>query len=212
MDVRSHRAILARAINLAGADWASAQRDALLRGNEDEDAHIVPILGWRLRSIGLTHTYRPGRRFGELGAPSALKVGRRFYAKARALWLVEPARAATLIGRVCHLLVDTAVPARTRGVWHLRGDPLEEWIESRAGEIERLEGVEPPAAASPEVLFESLAAISARFPADTTRTPWGALCYAAGRGVRLSEVEVAEQAALLVPAAVGHVIALLRGL
>ncbi|MBI4347526.1 MAG: hypothetical protein HY553_11770 [Elusimicrobia bacterium] len=210
MDVRAHRRILERAIDVSGAAWAGEARAELLRGSEDEDVYLIPLLGLRLRAVGFTHTQRPGSAHGEWGAPSALVMGRRRLAQAREAWRADRGRAAYLVGRVAHLLVDAGVPARTRGVWHMLGDPLEQWIEGRADAIREQALVEPPAAATLDALFESLSGLASRFPADTTRTPWGLLRFAAGRGLKLSEREVAEQARVLVPAAVAHVAGLLR--
>jgi hypothetical protein len=196
--------------------------EALWRGCEDEDVWVVPGVGWRLPAAGLTHTQRPGRGRGELWMPSAGATAARLLKRAqregerggeqeRAYW----------VGRACHLLGDAAVPARARGVWHVLGDPLERWleghvevvraqppleeeVEAAVGEVRRSRGGE-------RRLFEGLAQVAARYPADTTRTPWGAGVYwLLGRGLALDEGEVEAQGRALVPHAVAYTAALLR--
>ena len=109
------------------------------------------------------------------------------------------------------LLGDMAVPARTRGVWHLLGDPLETFWESHAeGLAELLPDELPPCTGLPEALAEALARASSAEPADTTRTPWGALGHRLlGKGERLTDTEVERQARCLLPLAVSHTRALL---
>lgn len=210
MDVQGHRRILERAIDVAGAAWALEKREALLRGNDDEDVYLVPLLGLRLRAVGFTHSYRSGSSYGECGASSSLVIARRKLGLAREGWRADRAQAAYLVGRVVHLLIDAAVPARVHGVWHMLGDPLECRVEERADRIREHAIPEPPSASTLEELFESLSGLAVRFPADTTRTPWGQVRFAVGGGLKLTESEVAEQERVLVPAAVAHVAALLR--
>ena len=184
----------------------------LLRGHRDEDDFVV--MGLRFRSPGLTHTYRPGRRFGELFAPNAKTKLLRCVR--RALSSAERARGAWWLGRACHLLGDMTVPARTRGVWHLRGDPFELWLEQHADSLEGLTSSAPrPAAAAPfasdapsppdavpGALADGLAQASAAhkvFSYDRTK-----LC------VHLYENRLAAQARTLVPLAIAHTSALLR--
>jgi hypothetical protein len=212
---RTHEAIVRAAVARLGdgAGWTPADLPALLGGGRDEDDLV--LLGLRFRAPGLTHTYRPGQRFGELFAPSAktkmLKCLR------RASTETTRVRAAWWVGRACHLLGDMAVPARTRGVWHLAGDPLEAWLEARA---EQLGAMADHAAASleatetrcrtPAELADALARASSAHAADTTRTPWGRLLYErARRGERLTQPEIEVQARALVPLVVASTAALL---
>jgi hypothetical protein len=200
----THERLVQEAIERADSAWAREQRPALLQGSADEDVHIVPLLRWRLQSWGLSHTYRPGRSRGELLAPSALERSRRLLARALAH------DSAHDLGRIAHLLVDAAVPARTRGVWHIFGDPLESWAEEHVSELAAL-GVAPiPEASSLDEIFQGLAALSSRYPADGTKTPWGILLHQVSARPVVTTDEAAAQAKILVPAAVSHVAALLR--
>ncbi len=212
MQPRAHRAIVRAAVRRVDARFASAL-PMLLRGSDDEDVHIVPLLGLRLQAVGLSHTHRPGGRFGELLAPSAKTRCAILVERAHRRAARDPDGAAHLFGRASHLLVDVAVPARSRGVWHFYGDPLESWVEAHADEIDAYAEVAPPSTNDPGELCESLARISAQFPADTTRTTWGSLrMRLTGRGVVISDHEARAQASVLVPAAIAHVASLLAGL
>jgi hypothetical protein len=209
MQPRSHAFVIEAACGRAASPWPLAHLGALLQGHRDEDDLVLPA-GLRLRAAGLTHSYRPGSWRGELLAPSALTCLARCLRRARRA--PTDAAAAWWLGRACHLLGDLAIPARTRGVWHLRGDPLESWLEEH---LDALPALLPAALAiprgSPADLARDLASASSRLPADTTRTIWGAWAFRRGRGVRLSADEVAEQAAALVPRVVAATTALLDG-
>lgn len=210
MQPRTHAFFLDAAVDLCASTWTARDLPALREGDRDEDDFVV--LGVRLRAPGLTHTYRPGRRRGELLAPSAKTRLVRCVARARRQ--TDPRRAAWWLGRACHLLGDMAVPARTRGVWHFAGDPLERFCEEAAARSELRDLVPRDLAPAPErdaaALADGLAAASAAFAADTTRTPWGRFAFARrGRGVRLDDADVGAQARALVPLAVAHVAALL---
>lgn len=186
----------------SGSAWLERNLLHLLRGNDAEDDFV--IAGLRLRAPGLTHTYRPGSRFGELGAPSALTQLRRCWQ--RATQAGTPATAAFWLGRACHLLGDMAVPARTRGVWHLLGDPLELFCEAHVESLAQLlPNPLPERLGAPEAHAETLARAASTESADTTRTPWGALGFRLlGRGQRLTDAEVERQARVLLPLAVAH--------
>jgi hypothetical protein len=205
---KTHAAILALAIARVPSAWTERDLPALLRGHREEDDHV--LFGIHIRAAGLTHTYRPGRRFGELFAPNARGKMLRFVRRAKATRDRE--RAARLLGRACHLLGDMAVPARTRGVWHLAGDPLEAWLEARHAELARLvPDTLAIADADAGAIADALASASSAHDADTTRTPWGRLAYARlRRGTRLGEGAIATQAEALLPLAVASTGALLR--
>jgi hypothetical protein len=199
---RTHAFLIRSAVAGSGSAWLQQSLAQLLRGNDAEDAFV--FAGLRLRAPGLSHTYRPGSRFGELGAPSALtQLGRCWRHATRAR---SPEMAAFWLGRACHLLGDMAVPARTRGVWHLLGDPLELFCEANAERLtELLPAVLPEREGTPEAHAEALARASSAEPADTTRTPWGALSFRLlEHGQRLSDTEVERQARHLLPLAVSH--------
>jgi hypothetical protein len=174
----------------------------LLRGNDAEDDFV--FAGLRLRAPGLTHSYRPGSRFGELGAPSALTQLRRCWQ--RASHARSPELTAFWLGRACHLLGDMAVPARARGVWHLLGDPLELFCEAHVDHLaDLLPDPLPHCVGPPEAHAEALARAACAEAADTTRTPWGALRFRLlGSGERLTDAEVERQARRLLPLAVSH--------
>lgn len=192
--------------------WHACDESRVLDGHRDED-EIVVFGRWRFRAAGLSHTYKPAApRWGELFAPSA---------KDRMLVCIRKARsetrrdrAAWWLGRACHLLGDMAVPARTRGVWHLQGDPLETWLEQQddatLGELAKTpSGIAWPE--DPGAIADVLASSSAKLPADTTRTPWGRMKYERlGRGMKLDAREVEAQARVIVPLAVEATAALLR--
>jgi hypothetical protein len=199
---KTHAFLIRAAVASSGNAWLERSQPQLLRGNVAEDDFIVAGLRWR--APGLTHTYRPGSRFGELGAPSALTQLRRCWR--RAARAREPETSAFWLGRACHLLGDMAVPARTRGVWHWLGDPLELFCEANAERLaELLPEPIPHCAGPPEAHAEALARAASAELADTTRTPWGALRFRwLGRGTRLSDAEVERQAQRLLPLAVSH--------
>jgi len=199
---RTHAFLIRAAVAASGSAWLEQRVLHLLRGNDAEDDFV--LAGLRLRSPGLTHTYRPGSRFGELGMPSALSQLRRWWQ--RAVHARNPETMAFWLGRACHLLGDMAVPARTRGVWHLLGDPLELFCEAHADRLaELLPEQLPRRDGPPEVHAESLARAASVEPADTTRTPWGALRFRLlGHGHRLADAEVERQARHLLPLAVSH--------
>jgi hypothetical protein len=212
MQPRSHALVIRRALEEARSPRLSGRRGDLLRGNDDEDQYTWPLTGWRTPAIGFTHTYRPGARYGEFYFPSAKTRCVALFGEARAAEGRDPRRAAGLLGRACHLLTDAAVPARTRGHWHYLGDPLESWIEAHTAEMEVVPVGAVPGERAPGELMESLAARSARHPADTTKSLTGLARYALmGRGRRLSARVVEEQALELVPLAIAHVTALLLG-
>jgi hypothetical protein len=201
---RTHAFLIDAALARGTSSWGVSDLPALLQGHRDEDD--VVVLGLRFRAAGLTHTYRPSRpRFGELWAPSA---------RTKMLWCLRRVarartreRAAWWMGRACHLLGDMAVPARTRGVWHLEGDPFEAWLEARTDdELAAISASTPasaPDSASADAIAAALARTSASFPADTTRTPWGrAMFRFARRGVMLDECAIEAQARVLLPHAI----------
>ena len=133
----THAFFLRAAVEISGT-WTRDDLDDLVRGDRHEDDFVVPVVGVHLRAPGLTHTYRPGKRFGELFAENARSKLERFVRRSkqsdrrtRAFWL----------GRACHLLGDMAVPARTRGVWHLEGDPLEAKHTEMQKELERVRDI-----------------------------------------------------------------------
>lgn len=198
---RTHHLFIEEAVAHAGP-WAQRWRDALLKGNDDEDVLIVPILNWRLRAAGLTHTQRPGGHFGELGFPSAKRQCRAFLQ--RAFTAKNPEETAWWLGRICHLLGDALVPARAHGVWHLQGDPLESFLEER---LEEFVGAAIPThePAAPAKLIDDAACYAATFRADTTRTPWGrARHHLFARGTKLDETELRDQAHAIVPEAIAR--------
>ncbi|MFO0762994.1 MAG: hypothetical protein U0359_41545 [Byssovorax sp.] len=209
MQPGGHRAIVRIAAERTGGE-ALVRLDDLLRGNDDEDVHVVPLLGLRLQAVGLTHTHRPGGTRGELFAPSARTCCERWARRAREA--PSPERRAYFLGRACHLLVDIAVPARSRGVWHFYGDPLESWVDHHPEAIAAFPLAPIPETRDPGQLCESLAALSSAFPADTTRSTWGSLrMRLTGQGTIVGEEEAGAQAKVLVPAAIAHVAALLAG-
>ncbi|HMY20711.1 MAG TPA: hypothetical protein PKA58_30510 [Polyangium sp.] len=196
---QTHHLIINEAIDHCGP-WPRAHRREILRGNDDEDVHVVPILHWRLRAAGLTHTHVPEGRFGELWFPSAKQQCLKFVRKAQSE--KNDARAAWWLGRACHLLGDVAVPARARRIWHFKGDPLEAWIEQHLDQFRGIELVDMDGA-TPDELIELLALVAWTFPADTTRTPWGHAKYRwIGLGRMLGERQLQEQARDLIPRAV----------
>lgn len=204
--------MISEALRRARAQWHSCDESVLLDGHRDED-DLVLFGRWRFRAAGLSHTYRPAApRWGGLFAPSA--KDRMLACVRRARSMKRRDRAAWWLGRACHLLGDMAVPARTRGVWHLAGDPLEAYLEgldeAALKELaSRPSGVDWPD--DPAAIADVLARASAKLPADTTRTPWGRIAYERlGRGTRLDSLEVERQARIVVPLAVEATAALLR--
>lgn len=198
------------ALERAQSPWHPCDVKKLLAGHRDEDDLV--IFGRRFRAAGLSHTYKPAApRFGELFAPSAKR--RMLVCVRRARMMRERDEAAWWLGRACHLLGDMAIPARTRGVWHLLGDPLETFLEAQTSASLRAMLV-PSGTTWPEepaAIAETLARASSALPADTTRTPWGKLAYDGfGRGRRLDDEEVERQARIMVPLAVEATAALMR--
>lgn len=198
---KTHRFIIEKAITCCGS-WAREYRNDILRGNDDEDVHIVPLVGWRLRAAGLTHTHVPGGHFGEMLFPSAKKQAAAFFAKAQKS-LNHPAKRAWWMGRACHLLGDTAVPARALRVWHIEGDPLEAWLEKHLHVFVDLKWEEADEAVTPDEIFEKMARLAASFPVDTTRTPWGRTTWQwFHKGKQLDAEECLCQARTLLPMAI----------
>lgn len=196
---QTHHLIINEAIDHCGS-WPREFRHDVLRGNDDEDVHVVPLVNWRLRAAGFTHTHVPGGYFGELGFPSAKRRCLEFVRKAKSE--TNQRRAAWWLGRACHLLGDIAVPARTRRIWHFDGDPLEAWLETHLDQFQHVELVDMDEV-DPDELIEILAVSAWTLPADTTRTPWGRAAY---RWLRLGRVlrewQLEEQAHELIPRAV----------
>jgi hypothetical protein len=211
MQPESHALVLRRALERIEARHLAGRLGALLEGNDDEDKYTWPLLGWRTPAFGLTHTFRPGRSRGELLFPSAKTRCVTLFGRAREGRASDPDRAAHWLGRAAHLLTDSAVPARTRGVWHYLGDPLESWIEQHLDEVRGLPDAEIPVERTPGELIERLAARSCVYPADTTKSVPGLVRHAFGLRVRVTEPEAAGQARALVPEAIAHVAALLLG-
>lgn len=198
---KTHRFIIDHAIASCSA-WVREYRNDVLRGNDDEDVHIVPLVGWRLRAAGFTHTHVPEGHLGELGFPSAKKRAQVFLTEAKKN-AQKPVQRAWWIGRACHLLGDTAVPARALRIWHLEGDPLEAWIEKHLALFKDLKVEKNIVAMTPDETFEKMARLAASFPADTTRTPWGRAAWQwFKKGKQLDESEYERQALALVPMAI----------
>jgi hypothetical protein len=125
----SHGFVISAALARARSSWNAGDERNLLAGHRDED-DLVVFGRWRFRAAGLSHTYKPAApRWGELFAPSA--KDRMLVCLRRARSMGRRGRAAWWLGRACHLLGDMAIPARTRGVWHLAGDPLETFLEAQ---------------------------------------------------------------------------------
>lgn len=198
---KTHRFIIEEALADCGS-WAREYRNDILRGNDDEDVHIVPLVGWRLRAAGLTHTHVPGGHFGELGFPSAKKRAATFLGSAKN-FAKTPSKRAWWLGRACHLLGDTAVPARALRIWHIEGDPLEAWLEKHLHVFADVKWEEADGALIPDEIFEKTARLAASFPADTTRTPWGRAAWQwFHKGKQLDAEEYARQARTLLPMAI----------
>jgi len=198
---KTHRFIIDEAIAHCGS-WAREYRLDILRGSDDEDVHIVPLVGWRLRAAGLTHTHVPRGRYGELRFPSAKQRATGFLAAARKN-AKNPKACAWWVGRACHLLGDTAVPARAQRIWHLEGDPLEAWLEKHLSELQPIKIEEERDFLDPDDIFEEMARLAASFPADTTRTPWGRAAWQwFDQGKQLDENEFERQARALLPMAI----------
>ena len=207
----THAYLIETALAAIHHDGLRSRRAAILAGSVDEDRVRVPFTGWKVQSPGLSHTYRPGRRRGELGAPSALTRIERLLGDATAAWRTGPDHAAHTIGRACHLLGDAAVPARTRGVWHPLGDPYERWVDDHLGALAAEPPAPPVTAATIAAIVDGLARLAARHPADSTRSPWGALAHRLGLpSVIVDDEAAARQARALVPAALAHHVAFLR--
>lgn len=201
MQPRTHAFVIRTAVAVSENAWLRAHEAALLQGNDAEDDFVLGPL--RLRAPGLTHTYRPGSRFGELWAPSARTQLERWLWRARRAESSE--QAAFWLGRACHLLGDMAVPARTRGVWHLFGDPLEAYWEAHEDLSALLPAQLPKTAETAVQHAESLARFSSTFAADTTRTPWGAARFRwLGSGQQIETARLGEQAVQLLTRAVAH--------
>jgi hypothetical protein len=195
---KTHRFIIEEAIGHCGL-WAQEYRIDILRGSEDEDVFIVPLVGWRLRAAGLTHTHVPQGKYGELGFPSAKKRATEFLSIALKN-KEDPKICAWWLGRACHLLGDTAVPARARRIWHLEGDPLEAWLEKHLIQFAQSPIDDNRESLDPDDIFEEMARLASSFPADTTRTPWGRAAWQwFNQGKQLDENEFVRQARVLVP-------------
>ncbi|HVV83827.1 MAG TPA: hypothetical protein VHE35_12215, partial [Kofleriaceae bacterium] len=164
----THAYLIETALDGAGHAGLQARRAMVQAGCVDEDLIRVPFTRWRVQSPGLSHTYRPGRARGELGAPSALARIERLIDEACAQWRRAPDRAAHHVGRACHLLGDVAVPARTRGVWHPLGDPYERWVDDHLEELATEPAAPTVAAPSIAAVVDRLARLAAVHAADTT--------------------------------------------
>jgi hypothetical protein len=211
MQPRSHQRILEASLCDAARPWLEDHRSRIVAGNDDEDTVTLGMFGRSLRlpSLGLSHTYQPGSRFGELWAPSARRRCDKFVHRATAARASDPKRAAWWLGRACHLIVDAAVPARTQRIWHVAGDPLESFIDEHVERLALLPRTEARCSTSGEVM-EVLARIAVDLPVGTTGSPWGAAGYRAfGWGTLLSQAELERQARALVPIAIAHLAAFL---
>lgn len=201
----THAFLIDHALAALDHDGLRARAALVHAGCSDEDMVRLPVVGWRVQSPGLSHTYRPGRTRGELGAPSALARIERLVDDAAALWPRDPDRAAHHVGRACHLLGDVAVPARTRGVWHPLGDPYERWVDEHLDLLAHEPVPAPVQAPSIAALVDRLARLAVVHIADTTRSPWGAVALRLGRSRAIVDDALAErQARALVPAALAH--------
>ncbi|HXK18336.1 MAG TPA: hypothetical protein VNG33_11065, partial [Polyangiaceae bacterium] len=81
MQPRSHAFVIRAAVAASASAWLTRHEAQLLRGNAAEDDFVV--FGFHLRAPGLTHSYKPGSRFGELWAPSARIKLERWVQRAR---------------------------------------------------------------------------------------------------------------------------------
>src|SRR4051812_19461261 len=130
MFANGHRLVMDRALDELRHPALDAEYDALLLGNLREDVYKFPFVTRFMLGKGLTHYYRPGRRWGLFplvpGAPMRsdwlFDEGVRLYRGGQrrdGVWN---------LGRAVHLLSEMAAPVHAQIVLHWRGDPFEMYI------------------------------------------------------------------------------------
>jgi hypothetical protein len=213
-----HKLVMDMALDALDGEGAPLREhyDPLLLGNLREDVYKFPFVVRFMLGKGLTHYYRPGRRWGVFplvpGAP--MRSDWLFDAGVR-LYRAGDRRAGVFnLGRVVHLLSEMAAPVHAQIVLHWRGDPMEMYVERNAPALRALPV--PPAppeaerARSAGELVHDLAVHCQRFPCDRTTNTQGYLAYRLGLRRRHTEEEAAGQARALIPVGAAYTAALYR--
>jgi hypothetical protein len=213
MFANGHKLVMDMALDAVASDTLTRHYDPLLLGNLREDVYKFPFVTRFMLGKGLTHYYRPGRRWGVFplvpGAPMRsnwlFDEGVRLYRAGR------PRDGVFNLGRVVHLLSEMAAPVHAQIVLHWRGDPLEMYIERHAAALRSLPLPEvPEGARTAGELVHDLAVCTQRFPCDRTTNTQGYLLYRLGLRRRHTEEEAAAQARALIPMGAAYTAALYR--
>ena len=212
MFANGHKVVMDMALDAVDSDVLRRHYDPLLLGNLREDVYKFPFVTRFMLGKGLTHYYRPGRRWGVLplvpGAPRRsdwlFDEGVRLYRAGK------PRDGVFNLGRVVHLLSEMAAPVHAQIVLHWRGDPFEMYVEKNARELRALPLPPFPEGGSAGELVHRLAVDCQRFPCDRTTNTSGYLAYRLGLRRRQSPAEAEAQARTLIPLGAAYTAALYR--
>lgn len=213
MFANGHKLVMDMALDALPGDAIRRHYDPLLLGNLREDVYKFPFVTRFMLGKGLTHYYRPGRRWGVFplvpGAP--MRSGWLFEEGVRLYRAGKQQDGVFNLGRVVHLLSEMAAPVHAQIVLHWRGDPFEMYVERHHRELRAL-----PLPAIPEGargagdLVHNLAVFAQRFPCDRTTNTEGYLLYRLGLRRRHTEAEAEAQARVLIPVGAAYTAALYR--
>lgn len=116
-------------------------------------------------------------------------------------------KAAFLLGRAMHVLIDMACPSHAQYTWHYLSDPFERYVDGHARDLASLPLPQVDSnlqGASPEEIVESLAREAQLEMTDHTQTPWGRLLRRLGMRRPLKRGDVEPQARRLIPLAAAY--------
>jgi hypothetical protein len=213
MFANGHKVVMDMALDAVDSDVLRRHYDPLLLGNLREDVYKFPFVTRFMLGKGLTHYYKPGRRWGVFplvpGAP--MRSNWLFDEGVRLYRAGEQRDGMFNLGRVVHLLSEMAAPVHAQLVLHWRGDPMELYVEHHAKELRGL-----PLPAIPQgtrtagELVHALAVECQRFPCDRTTNTQGYLAYRLGLRRRHTTEEAEAQARALIPLGAAYTAALYR--
>jgi hypothetical protein len=213
MFANGHKLVMDMALDAVKSDVLARHYDPLLLGNLREDVYKFPFVPRFMLGKGLTHYYRPGRRWGVLplvpGAP--MRSNWLFDEGVRLYRAGKPRDGVFNLGRVVHLLSEMAAPVHAQIVLHWRGDPMEMYVEHHAAELRSLPiPAIPRGATTAGELVHELAVICQDYPCDRTTNTEGYLLYRLGLRRRHTEKEAEAQARALIPIGAAYTAALYR--
>lgn len=162
-----------------------------------ENIYLAPHAAVAMPSLSSGHLWpRARRHFAELYrlASEQVRSG-------------EELKAAFILGRAMHVLIDMACPSHAQHTWHYLSDPFERYVDAHAKDLASLPLPEVDGSlhgAAPEIIVESLAREAQKEATDRTQTPWGKSLRRLGIRRPLKRGDVEPQARRLIPLAAAY--------